>query len=134
MSDFPEVETQPKIKLDPKLLQESKAQVEAESQVVIHVTLTISELPSLIRIWSNTYLICGNSSAKSKLLNADKISFAPLWTRVDQEHYQFTLIFEGLARDCVVFDLVEDIPTMDRFEYFGIARNQSDIYHLNLIP
>lgn len=134
MNEFPDIKTKPKVKIDQKLLQKSKALLETERQVVVHIRLQVSEVPSLIRIWPNTFLICGTTHSKSKLLNADRISFAPMWTQIDKRSYRFTLIFEGLPKECTFFDLVEELDTMDRFEYYGIARNQCDIYHLDLVP
>ncbi|MFC3415037.1 hypothetical protein [Algoriphagus hitonicola] len=134
MNEIPDIKTKPKVKIDEQLLRKSKVQIETEKQVVVHIRLQVDELPSLIRIWPNTFLICGNTNSKSKLLNADRISFAPMWTQIDKKTYRFTLIFEGLPKDCTFFDLVEELDTLDRFEYYGIARNQSDIYHLDLIP
>lgn len=134
MNEIPDIKTKPKVKIDQELLEKSKVQIETEQQVVVHIRLQLEVLPSLIRIWPNTFLICGNTHSKSKLLNADRISFAPMWTTIDRKTYRFTLIFEGLPRECAFFDLVEELDTLDRFEYYGIARNQSDIYYLNLHP
>jgi hypothetical protein len=73
------------------------------------------------------------SSEVSKLLTAINISFYPEWTRVKPySRYDFTLIFEGLPKDCTVFDLEEDIPEPGGFFASNIKRNESDVYHLEV--
>jgi hypothetical protein len=128
-----EVITKPKIKIEPDFLLESLARTEEEQQVIIHVNLKARDIPASIRIWSGTFLYPGEGSAAVKLLHAERISLAPQWTLVKKRNYQFTLIFPGLPKSCHLFDLVENIPSIDRFEYCAIPRNKTDVYHLTLL-
>lgn len=82
------------------------------------------------RIWPSTYLVEKGTGHKAKLLTAFNISFAPQWTYNDGKG--FTLIFEGLSKECAVFDLVEMIPFEGGFEFRDILRNNNDVYHLYL--
>lgn len=97
-----------------------------ERQTIVHCTVP-DELA--YRIWPNTYLIERGNGRRSKLITAFNISFAPEWTLNDGKG--FTLIFEGLSRDCTAFDLVELIPQEGGFEARGIARNKQDVYRVN---
>jgi len=45
----------------------------------------------------------------------------------------YTLVFAPLPPDCKVFDLIEEIPEPGRFEVFGIQRNKSDVYRVEII-
>ena len=106
---------------------ETEALVQEESQVIVHCT---SPNADAYRIWPSTYLIEGGTGKRVKLITAFNISFAPQWTLNNGKG--FTLVFEGLSRDCVVFDLVEIIPQPGGFEVKGIARNNSDVYTVSL--
>lgn len=87
----------------------------------------------LIRIWRTTYLIDKADGTQSKLLHAENISFAPVWTQMPNGTvYSFLLIFEGLPRACQQFDLIEDIPQPGGFEVRSIRRNDSDVYHIDI--
>ena len=80
------------------------------------------------RIWPSTYLIEHGNSRRAKLITAFNISFAPQWTLNDGRG--FTLIFEGLSKECALFDLKEIIPQEGGFEYLNIVRNKMDVYHI----
>jgi hypothetical protein len=103
-----------------------------KNQVILHVHLKILDPPIKIRIWPNTLLIPYGGGAKARMIQSIGISKAPQWMFVTRKSHVFTLIFEGLTKDCQVFDLVEDIPSVNRFQYLGISRNQSDVYHLSM--
>jgi hypothetical protein len=103
-----------------------------ENQVIVHVHLRVKQ-PSLgIRIWPNTYLIPHEGGSSAKMIQSIGISTAPQWTFIFERSCLFTLIFEALSKDCVIFDLIEDIPLPDPFEFHGIVRNQTDVYHLSM--
>lgn len=88
----------------------------------------------MIRIWKSTYLVDHSSDARSQLVHAENITLAPVWTTIpDHKHYSFLLIFESLPASCKAFDLLEDIPQAGGFRVTGIERNQSDVYHVNLL-
>ena len=105
-----------------------------EQQVIVHCFFKHQlYFDPRIRIWPSTFLKPKESHEVSKLLTAVNISFYPEWTRVKPfSRHDFTLIFEGLPKDCTVFDLEEDIPEPGGFFAPNIKRNESDVYHLEL--
>lgn len=98
-----------------------------ERQTIVHCQCQ-SEDGDLYRIWPSTYLIEHGSDRRAKLITAFNISFAPTWTVNDGKG--FTLIFEGLSKNCQSFDLIEMIPQAGGFEAYNIQRNQTDVYHV----
>lgn len=80
------------------------------------------------RVWPSTFLIEHDTGRRAKLITAFNISFAPQWTLNDGKG--FTLIFEGLSRECAAFDLKEIIPMEGGFEVSGIRRNSTDVYQV----
>jgi hypothetical protein len=99
-----------------------------ERQVIVHC---IAERTTLYRIWETTYLICNKSGKRKKLLSAFDISYYPQWGRILQGR-RFTLVFEGLDKDCKSFDLYEDIPQSGEFRVDGISRNKQDVYRIGV--
>lgn len=81
---------------------------------------------SLIRIWPTTFLVQDTGDRK-KMLQAYNISPYPHWKWVAAGHV-FTLVFEGLDRNCLLFDLLEDIPEMGGFHIENLERNKQDVY------
>jgi hypothetical protein len=122
----------PDVKIDKEVIAKSKEAIQVEKQVIVHITLRTSFAWWQVRIWLSTFLIPREGGDQSKLLNAENIPFFPHWLHVFGENHRFTLIFEGLPKDCEVFDLIEKIPQKGGFEYFGIRRNRSDVYHIAL--
>jgi hypothetical protein len=87
----------------------------------------------LIRIWKTTFLVDKGSGSRSRLVHAENISFAPVWTEIpDGGTYSFLLIFSGLPKSCQQFDLLEDIPQSGGFFIPDISRNQTDVYHIDI--
>ena len=104
-----------------------------DSFVYVHCYFRNSSKDMLIRIWKTTYLIDKASGSRSRLVHAENISFAPVWTQIpDNVRYSFLLIFSALPRSCQQFDLLEDIPQPGGFFIEGITRNQTDVYHIDL--
>lgn len=97
-----------------------------ERQTIVHCTCNDD---AAFRIWPSTYLVERETGRKANLITAFNISFAPLWTLNDGKG--FTLIFEGLSKQCGMFDLIEDIPQAGGFEARDIARNSSDVYQVH---
>ncbi|MBT1703343.1 hypothetical protein [Chryseosolibacter indicus] len=125
------VKVKPKIDIDtltaiaPETLEDSFVYVHCHFQNTAH--------DMLIRIWRSTYLVDKGSGSRSKLIHAENISFAPVWTKIpDGVNYSFLLIFEGLPKSCKQFDLVEEIPQPGGFEVRNISRNEKDVYHINI--
>jgi hypothetical protein len=116
------------VKTKKKSSTKTKTLESKERQTIIHCTYK----PEMaVRIWPSTFLIEKESGRKVKLVTAFNISFAPEWTFATNGN-KFTLIFEGLSKGCTQFDLMEIIPLPDPFVVRNIARNQSDVYHINV--
>lgn len=109
----------PQVSFDTAVLED------AERGTIVHCTLTDF---SLIRIWPTTFLVQDDGTRK-KLLQAYNIAEYPDWKFVGPGHC-FTLVFEGLDRGCVLFDLLEDIPEPDGFHVANIRRNNADVYRV----
>lgn len=97
-----------------------------ERQTIVHCMLPEG---FAYRIWPSTFLIERESGRHCKIITAFNITFAPEWTHNDGRG--FTLIFEGLSKNCEFFDLKEIIPEEGGFEVLGIVRNNSDVYHVS---
>jgi hypothetical protein len=119
---------------EPEILTEEKAETEVktlqseERQTIVHCSVDI-EFAEAFRIWPSTFLIEHGSGRRAKLLTAYNISFSPVWTLNDGKG--FTLIFEGLSKECTSFDLKEIIPQDGGFESLNISRNKLDVYYVN---
>jgi len=107
---------------------EVKQEVAEENQTIVHC---ICGQDAAYRIWPSAFLIEHNSSKRAKLITAYNISFYPDWT-LKNKGEKFTLIFEGLSRNCVIFDLKEIIPQAGGFEANNIVRNNSDVYSVEI--
>ena len=111
--------------IDPEILE--------DSYVYVHCEFPIPSPGFLIRIWKTTVLQDCHSSARSSLIHAENISYAPQWTQVpDRGTYTFLLIFSSLPKSCTLFDLIEDIPQPGGFLVKNIARNKTDVYRITL--
>jgi hypothetical protein len=115
----------PDISFTPKL------QLFEEKVTIVHCTYIFPAIyePVVIRIWPTTYLIQDDGNRK-KLLQGYNITPFPEWKLVKSGH-RFTLIFEGLDKECRVFDLLEDIPEPGAFRFEHIERNKTDVYRLD---
>jgi len=107
-------------------LTEVKTLESEERQTIVHCSCGADYA---FRIWPSTFLIEHGTDKRAKLITAFNISFAPQWTQNDGKG--FTLIFEGLSKNCNTFDLREIIPQDGGFEVIGISRNNTDVYHVN---
>lgn len=120
----PAVDVETLTSIDPNVLE--------DSYVYVHCHFHNSHKDMLIRIWQSTYLIDKATASRSKLVHVENISLAPVWTQIpDGGTYSFLLIFNALPKSCQLFDLLEDIPQPGGFFIEGIARNQTDVYHIN---
>jgi hypothetical protein len=108
-------------------------ETEEESQVIVHCSYTSAGSGDLIRIWPTTFLIPQNSSFKSQLIHAENITLFPFWTEIPLgKTHTFTLVFQGLPRDCILFDMVEEIGQPGAFVVKNIRRNKTDVYHVEI--
>jgi hypothetical protein len=107
-------------------LTEVKTLQSEERQTIVHCSCGEDYA---YRVWPSTFLIEHATGRRARLITAFNISFAPQWTLNDGKG--FTLIFEGLSKECAVFDLKEVIPQEGGFEVLGIARNKTDVYQVS---
>jgi hypothetical protein len=127
----PPVKVKPSVDLE-ILTSISPATLE-DSFVYVHCYYDNPYQDMMIRIWRSTFLIDKASGSRSKLIHIENISFAPVWTKIpDGSLYSFLLVFEGLPKSCQNFDMIEDIPQAGGFEVRDVARNTSDVYHLDI--
>ena len=69
-----------------------------DSYVYVHCYFHNKWENMLIRIWKTTYLVDNGSGTRSKLIHAENISLAPVWTQIpDKVQYSFLLIFFRIA-------------------------------------
>lgn len=127
----PPVKEKPAVSTD--VLASISSLVLEDSYVYVHCTFDNPGEEMLIRIWRSTFLIDKGSGTRSPLIHAENISFAPQWTWVPPHNtFTFLLIFSSLPKDCVMFDLIEDIPQPGGFFVQNIKRNQQDVYHIRI--
>lgn len=107
---------------------ETETMVAEEGQTIVHC---ICGMDAAYRIWPTTFLIEHGTGKRAKLVTAFNVSFYPYWT-FKNKGQKFTLIFEGLSRNCALFDLKEEIPEDGGFYVQGILRNNSDVYDVNI--
>ncbi|MBT8234508.1 MAG: hypothetical protein HKO66_14680 [Saprospiraceae bacterium] len=122
----------PKVDISKELLAELETQIHEQGQVVVHcIQETI--MPSFIRIWPTTFLYDHHSEHKSELVHAENITYFPNWQIVDKGENYFTLIFSGLPKSCIVFDLIEHCSNEGgAFKALNIVRNKSDVYYVKV--
>lgn len=128
---------EPPVKIKPAIDMQVLAALDEELQdnsyVYVHCYLDNPGTDLLIRVWKTTYLVDSSTGTRSKLVHAENVSFAPMWTMVpDGVNFNFLLIFSALPKSSTGFDLVEDVPTSGGFFVPGIQRNMTDVYHINM--
>ncbi len=102
-----------------------------ESQVVLHCVYS-APTPRRIRIQPTTYLVDRSSRHRSELVHTENIIVAPEWQEVPaHRNAYFSLIFTGLPKSCILFDLVE-LNEISPFEAHNINRNNQDVYFIRL--
>lgn len=130
--EAPVIVKNPKVSISPEILRELETQVHEQGQVVIHCLHSASE-PTFIRIWPSTFLYDHHSEHKSELVHAENISYYPQWKAVETGESHFTLIFSGLPKSCLVFDLKEHCVNQGgAFQVHSIVRNDSDVYYVQV--
>lgn len=124
--------TLPDVEERTSLLPDLAVAVDEQGQVTVHCHFAAG-LADAIRIWPSTFLICRLTGHRSQLLFAEGIPLAPEWLPVPAgREICFTLLFAGLPRECVLFDLVEEIPEPGGFSANGILRNGMDVYRVEV--
>ena len=131
MIEAPPAIKRQKPKFKPEVEFRVQAEVLLEKSTIVHCRLSGDyEYPAAIRIWPTTFLVQDNGDRK-KLLHAYNIAPYPNWKIVNEGHV-FTLIFEGLDKNCLLFDLLEDIPEIGGFKFENIKRNDTDVYWVDV--
>jgi hypothetical protein len=102
--------------VDSDVLASIEPQILDDSVVYIHCHCGVQPEEFLIRIWKTTFLVDPVSFAKTDLIHAEKITFAPQWTLIPKGvNYSFLLIFTGLPKgDCKV-DCVNRFQSLHLF-------------------
>ena len=122
-----------KPEVDVEVLSHFDAQTLDDSFVYVHCYFHNKWENMLIRIWKTTFLVDSDSATRSKLVHAENISLAPVWTQIPNGGvYSFLLIFSGLPKSCKQFDLVEEISEPGGFFIQNISRNETDVYHIDV--
>jgi hypothetical protein len=122
----PKVDVETLASIDPFTLE--------DSFVYVHCHFNNTSDDMLIRIWSTTFLVDRDSAARSQLIHAENISYAPQWTIIPRKgDFTFLLIFGGLPKSCLVFDMIEEIAQPGGFHIKNIKRNETDVYHIDLL-
>lgn len=121
---------------DPEILTKEQTETETETETLVAeegqtIVHCICAVDAAYRIWPTTYLIERGTGNRAKLVTAYNVSFYPYWT-LKNAGQKFTLIFEGLSRNCSEFDLKEEIPQEGGFQVSGILRNETDVYIVNI--
>lgn len=128
-----EAPVKPKPAVDVEVLEFLSPEILHEGYIYVHCHFQNEWHDALIRIWKTTFLIDRSGGARSALIHAENITFAPVWTMItDQSTHTFLLIFEALPKSCKVFDLVEEISQPGGFHVENIRRNGRDVYHIDL--
>lgn len=126
-------EIHPELKTDKKIIEDALNQINDERQVIVHCYFKVKLSGYMVRIWRSTYLRDKGSAHKSKLLIVHNITTYPTWMSTNLgETFSFTLVFEGLPKDCTSFDLLEDIPQGGGFYSRLIDRNKTDVYSVEV--
>lgn len=121
----PTVDVDTLISIDPVILE--------DSFVYLHCHFENTSDEMLIRIWRTTFLIDKNSATRSQLVHVENISIAPQWTMIPRKgDFTFLLIFGGLPKTCLQFDMIEEISQPGGFHIKSIKRNETDVYHIDI--
>ena len=122
----------PNINEETAVKSDVKFDVQEESQVIVHCHYQGPDELTMIRVWKTIILAPHNSEVKCALLHSEGIVMYPGWMGVEpNQRISFSLIFSGLPRNCVTFDLLEIIPEAGGFEVRNIPRNKTDIYQVD---
>jgi hypothetical protein len=123
----------PDVKPEVGVMTETQTDVQQESHVYVHCYFNNTFQDMLIRIWRSTFLVDNATGTRSPLVHVENISYAPQWTLIpDRKLFHFLLIFEALPKNCVSFNLIEDIPQPGGFRVENISRNKTDVYHIDI--
>jgi len=105
---------------------------QTEECTIVHCRYFSTE-PTGVRIWPSTFLI-EDGGRRCKLIENFNISIMPEWTFhfVQNEFIRFTLVFEGLSKECNFFHLLEDIQQPHGFYSNKVLKNKSGVYTVEI--
>ena len=122
--------TEESIQIDEKLL--TLTQDEKEKCTIVHCSYHATDEYFVgVRIWPSTFLV-QDDGRRCKLIKEFNITRAPQWTYYYSPDARFTLVFEGLSKDCKSFYLQEYIAEEGSFYTDEIPRNNTDVYRVNV--
>ena len=135
LKNLPYDSKQPDIVVTEKIKEEIKELSTYEKQTTLHCSL-LTVFPCNLRIHPTTYLIENNGDVRN-LISSQNICFAPDWKPGNffEGFMSFTLVFEGLGKDCTSFYLKEfstDNSEDILFKSDVIIRNNSDVYKVEI--
>ena len=124
----------PDIDIEIEVTPEVLASIEEEGQVIVHCPFHNQYTDFMgVRVWKSTFLICDATGYRSQLVKAYNIPYQPEWYWVPPgATKRFTMIFDALPKSCKAFTFMEVINQPGPFIVSGIARNNSDVYHIRL--
>ena len=101
---------------------------QTEECTIVHCRY-FSDEPTGVRIWPSTFLI-EDTGGRRRMIKNFNISIMPEWTFhfVKHEFIRFTLVFEGLGKECCFFHLKEDIPQPLGFYSNKVLKNNTGVY------
>lgn len=122
--------SKPRVAIDAELRHLLEEQ--EEKCTIVHCRISSAD-GNMMRIWPSTFLVQDDGTRKA-LIKAFNISLMPMWTYYPEGsgNAEFTLVFEGLSGNCRSFHLLEDIPEPGAFFTIEVARNQSDVYRVEV--
>lgn len=128
----PPVKAKPAVDMD--VLASIHPELMDDAYIYVHCHFNNLWQDMLVRIWKTTFLVDSASATKSGLIHAENITYAPQWTLIpDRQPFSFLLIFSSLPKSCKSFDLIEQIAEPGGFHVPGIKRNDTDVYHVDLV-
>lgn len=121
-----------KQKIAVSISSEVRQQQAEQGSTILHCRIKSAER---LQICKSTYLRQNSGGIKS-LVHAEGIAVEPEWTVVSKSNYVFTLVFEGLDKECTSFEMVEDEPLNTPYESnFYVKptpRNSTDVYNVQI--
>lgn len=130
--ETPTIIQKPKVEVDPEIIEKISEQVHEMGQVVVHCILD-AMADVLIRIWPTTVLYDLHSDHVSDMVHVENITIYPQWQQAKVGKNYFTLIFSGLPKNCIAFNLIEHCSNQGgAFQVLNVTRNESDVYFVKL--
>lgn len=117
----------PTIEIAPEIKNALSELSKVNSQVIIHCSINLDK-NAFVFLKKNTYLKANDGEHISQLVYYENISIDPVRTSFEKGMCNFSLVFEGLPKDCKSFDLIEETQELCPFTKLNNKRNTSDVY------